>query len=64
MGDHNYNMTSSQSWSAQIPEAREVHISIIPSPNYSPRSPHDEALKQYFNVPRLVTVVITTSLLL
>ena len=52
MGDHNYNMTSSQSWSAQVPEAKEVHISIIPSPNYSPRSPHDEALKQYFNVPR------------
>ncbi|XP_052272085.1 peroxisome assembly factor 2-like isoform X1 [Dreissena polymorpha] len=50
------NIISSKSPSCTVtpPVASEVTISIVPSPNYSPRSPHDEALKQYFTCRRVV----------
>ncbi|WAR19127.1 PEX6-like protein [Mya arenaria] len=46
--------TKSKSWHISPPVAVEVSISIIPSPNYSPRAPHDEALKHYFTTRRVV----------
>ncbi|XP_069117699.1 peroxisomal ATPase PEX6-like [Argopecten irradians] len=47
--------TTSSSWSSKIPLAREVQISIVISPYYSPRAIHTEAIKAFFNVPRLMT---------
>ncbi|XP_041350807.1 peroxisome assembly factor 2-like [Gigantopelta aegis] len=46
----------SASWSASIPTAKEVHISIVNSPNYSPKMNYSEALKKYFQVARVVSV--------
>ena len=44
----------SASWSASIPTAKEIHISIVNSPNYSPKMNYSEALKKYFQVARSV----------
>ncbi|XP_061172817.1 peroxisomal ATPase PEX6-like isoform X1 [Saccostrea echinata] len=45
----------SSSWNTQIPTAKEVSISIVISPYYSPRQIKSEAMKAYFRVPRLLT---------
>ncbi|XP_048737243.1 peroxisomal ATPase PEX6-like isoform X2 [Ostrea edulis] len=45
----------SSSWNTQIPTAKEVSISIVISPYYSPRQIKSEAVKAYFRVPRLLT---------
>lgn len=42
----------SSSWNSQIPTAKEVSISIVISPYYSPRQIKSEAIKAYFRVPR------------
>jgi hypothetical protein len=45
----------SSSWNTQIPTAKEVSISIVISPYYSPRQIKSEAVKAYFRVPRSVS---------
>nr|XP_022334212.1 peroxisome assembly factor 2-like isoform X2 [Crassostrea virginica] len=45
----------SSSWNSQIPTAKEVSISIVISPYYSPRQIKSEAVKAYFRFPRLLT---------
>ncbi|KAL4237758.1 peroxisomal assembly protein [Mactra antiquata] len=54
--DPDKSTTSRSSWGGIPPIAKEVQISIIPSPNYSPRAPHDEALKHYFSCRRVVAL--------
>ncbi|KAH9499607.1 peroxisomal assembly protein [Bulinus truncatus] len=48
--------TISRSVSLQIPFASEVHIDIISSPSYPPQAKHEESLKKYFQIPRLLSV--------
>ncbi len=48
----------SSSLNTFLPVASEVHISIINSPNYSPRMNYTEALKKYFQVARFVEFIM------
>ncbi|XP_071080015.1 peroxisomal ATPase PEX6-like [Haliotis cracherodii] len=45
----------SSSLDTSLPVASEIHISIINSPNYSPRMNYTEALKKYFQVARIAS---------
>ncbi|VDI35901.1 peroxisomal ATPase PEX6-like [Mytilus galloprovincialis] len=47
--------TASSSWSTAIPVATEVHMSVVNSPYYHVKGVHTEAVKAFFQVPRLVT---------
>jgi hypothetical protein len=45
-------VTTSSSWSSNIPVATEINISVVNSPYYHVKGVHTEAVKAYFQVPR------------